>query len=102
MNTFSWTERKLKSEYLTAAAALDEIVQVLLPKPGDKLVRDQSFCSVEATKTLQDVIAPVDGEIIGVNIALAKRASLITKDPEGEGWLVEIKMSDPSQLDSLS
>jgi glycine cleavage system H protein len=84
-----------------AAAALDEIVQVLLPNLGDKLVRDESFCSVEGTKTLQDVLAPVDGEVIGVNAALTKQASLITEDPEGEGRIVEIKMSDPRQLDSL-
>ena len=56
---------------------------------------------MEGTKTLQDVLAPVDGEVVGVNSALTKQASLITADPEGQGWLVEIKMSDPRQLDSL-
>jgi glycine cleavage system H protein len=63
--------------------------------------KDQAYTEVESVKAVSDVFAPLSGEITAVNDALADKPETINEDPYGEGWLVKVKLSDPSEIDSL-
>jgi glycine cleavage system H protein len=84
-----------------AQDALGEVVFFDPPEPGAQVTRDQSYAEVESVKAVSDVFAPLSGEILGVNEALADAPEKINQDPYGDGWLVKVKMSDPSEVDSL-
>jgi glycine cleavage system H protein len=84
-----------------AQGELGDIVYVELPGVGDKVRRMETFGTVEAVKAVSDLFAPVDGEVIEVNDALDGDPSLVNSDPYGEGWMIRIRISDPSQLDQL-
>ncbi len=84
-----------------AQEQLGEIVYVDLPDEGDEIKKDESLGEVESAKALSDLIAPVSGEVIEVNNNAVDDPSIINKDPMGEGWLLKVKLSDPSELDDL-
>jgi glycine cleavage system H protein len=84
-----------------AQDALGEVVFFDPPEPGTQVAKDQSYAEVESVKAVSDVFAPLSGEILVVNEALSDSPEKINEDPYGEGWLVKIRMSDPSEVDSL-
>jgi glycine cleavage system H protein len=84
-----------------AQDALGEVVFFDPPQVGVQVTKDDSYTEVESVKAVSDVIAPLSGEVVEVNEALAQTPEQINEDPYGEGWLVKIKLSDPSQTDSL-
>ena len=65
------------------------------------MTKDQAYAEVESVKAVSDVFAPLSGEIVEVNEALADSPENVNADPYGEGWLVKVKLSDPSEVDQL-
>ena len=84
-----------------AQDSLGEIVFFDPPKLGATVKKDESYTEVESVKAVSDVIAPLSGEVTEVNDALGDKPETINEDPYGEGWLVKVKLSDPSEADSL-
>jgi glycine cleavage system H protein len=84
-----------------AQDALGELVHYEAPSVGASTVKDQPYGEVESVKAVSDVIAPLSGEIVAVNERASAEPELINDDPYGEGWLIRIRMSDPSELDAL-
>jgi glycine cleavage system H protein len=80
---------------------LGEVVFFDPPAVGASLTKDSPYAEVESVKAVSDVIAPVSGEIVEVNEALKDSPEQINEDPYGEGWLVRVRLSDTSELDSL-
>lgn len=82
---------------------LGDIVFVDITTEGETLEKGEVFGSIEAVKTVSDVLLPVGGEVLEVNAAVGDdgEASLVNNDPYGEGWLVKIKITDPAELDEL-
>ena len=81
--------------------ALGEIVFFDAPEVGKTVAKDGSYAEVESVKAVSDVIAPLSGEVIEVNEALTDSPELVNEDPYGEGWLVKVRLSDPSEADEL-
>lgn len=77
------------------------VSDVELSPIGKKLVKDQTFATVEAVKATIDLPIPVDGEVLAVNDALQENPWLINTEPYGQGWLIRIRLEDVSQLDQL-
>ena len=71
------------------------------PPDGSQLSRDAAYAEVESVKAVSDVYAPLSGEVVEVNDALEDAPEQINQDPYGEGWLVKVKLSDPSEAGSL-
>ena len=84
-----------------AQDALGEVVFFDPPAVGATLAQDQPYAEVESVKAVSDVLAPLSGEIIEVNAALADEPGAINEDPYGEGWLVKIRLTDPAERDAL-
>ena len=84
-----------------AQEALGDIVFAEVPDGGRSVSKGDDAAVVESVKAASDVYAPVSGDIIEGNSALADDPSLINRDPEGEGWFFKLKLSDPSELDGL-
>ena len=84
-----------------AQDALGEVVFFEPPAPGTELRKDAPYVEVESVKAVSDVIAPLSGEIVEVNETLADTPQLINEDPYGEGWLVKVRLTDPSEPDGL-
>jgi glycine cleavage system H protein len=84
-----------------AQDALGEVVFFDPPKVGAEISMGDAYTEVESVKAVSDVIAPLSGEIVEVNGALSENPEKINEDPYGEGWLVKIKLSDPSQTEAL-
>jgi glycine cleavage system H protein len=84
-----------------AQDALGEVVFFDAPKLGTDISKDQPYTEVESVKAVSDVIAPLSGEIVAVNDGLADKPETINDDPYGEGWLVRVRLSDPSEADAL-
>jgi glycine cleavage system H protein len=84
-----------------AQDALGEVVYFDLPKVGASIKKDEPYAEVESVKAVSDVVAPLSGEILAVNEALAEQPETINEDPYGSGWLVKVKLSDPSETESL-
>ena len=84
-----------------AAEALGDVVFVETPDAGKTLTKGDSFAVVESVKAASDVYAPVSGEVVEGNAALASAPETVNADPEGDGWFAKIKVSDASQLDAL-
>jgi glycine cleavage system H protein len=84
-----------------AQDALGEVVFYEPPKIGATAAKDESYAEVESVKAVSDVYAPLSGEIVAVNQAAADKPELLNEDPYGEGWLVRVKLSDPSEVDEL-
>jgi glycine cleavage system H protein len=84
-----------------AQDALGEVVFYEPPEVGAQAAKDQAYAEVESVKAVSDVYAPLSGEIVAVNDAVAEQPELINEDPYGEGWLVRVKLSDPSETEQL-
>jgi glycine cleavage system H protein len=84
-----------------AQDALGEVVFFDPPQVGAQVSKDQAYTEVESVKAVSDVIAPLSGEVTEVNDALGDKPETINEDPYGEGWLVKVKLSDPSEVESL-
>ena len=80
---------------------LGEVVFFDPPAVGTQISKDSPYAEVESVKAVSDVIAPLSGEIVEVNEALKDSPEQINEDSYGEGWLVKIKLADPSEADSL-
>jgi len=84
-----------------AQDALGDVVYVDIPEVGTAVTSGEPFGEVESTKSVSELFAPVDGEIVAVNDSVADSPELINSDPYGEGWLIEIRLDDPAGLDAL-
>jgi len=84
-----------------AQNSLGDVVYVELPKVGDKFEAHESFGSVESVKAVSEIFTPVGGEIVGVNESLQDEAEKVNTDPYGDAWMIRIRMSNPSEVDSL-
>ncbi|APC09163.1 glycine cleavage system protein GcvH [Neomoorella thermoacetica] len=84
-----------------AQESLGDIVFVELPQVGDELATGDSFGVVESVKSASDVYAPVGGKVVAVNEALLDAPQDINADPYGKGWMIELELSDPSEVESL-
>jgi glycine cleavage system H protein len=84
-----------------AQSQLGEIVFVDVATEGETLAQDDVFGAIEAVKIASDLLMPLSGEIVEFNQALSGSPELVNKDPYGEGWLIKIRMSEPSRADSL-
>jgi len=84
-----------------AQDALGEVVFFDPPDVGASVKKDEAYAEVESVKAVSDVFAPLSGEIIEVNDALAENPEKINEDPYGEGWMVRVKLSDLGELDGL-
>jgi glycine cleavage system H protein len=104
--THEWLRREADGTYvmgITAHAqdALGELVYVELPAIGRKLARGEACAVVESTKAASDVYAPVDAEVVAINEALADAPQTVNESPYDQGWLLRLKLSDPTQVDAL-
>ena len=84
-----------------AQSELGEIVFIEVETVGETMEAGEIFGSVEAVKTVSDLLLPVSGEIVEFNEKLEEEPELVNSDPYGEGWMVKITVSNPSDLDSL-
>jgi glycine cleavage system H protein len=84
-----------------AQDSLGEVVFFDPPELGRQLARDEAYAEVESVKAVSDVIAPLAGEVVAVNEALADSPERINEDPYGEGWLVKVRLADPGEVESL-
>ncbi len=84
-----------------AQSELGDIVYVEVETIDEILNKDEVFGTVEAVKTVSELLLPVGGTVLDMNEALADTPEVINKDPYGEGWIVKIKITDTSELDTL-
>ncbi len=84
-----------------AQSELGDIVYVEIETIGETVDKEAVFGTVEAVKTVSDLFMPVTGEVLELNDALEGNPELVNSDPYGEGWMVKIKISDPSHLNEL-
>jgi glycine cleavage system H protein len=84
-----------------AQDALGEVVFFEAPSVGTAVTKDEPYAEVESVKAVSDVVAPLSGEIVEVNEALSENPEAINDDPYGEGWLVKVRLADPSERDAL-
>jgi len=84
-----------------AQGELGDVVFVNLPKPGERFTAHQSFGTIEAVKAVSDLYSPIAGEVTEVNAALESDPAVVNRDPYGEGWMVKLRVANPSELDSL-
>jgi len=84
-----------------AQDALGELVHYEPPNAGDTISKDAPYGEVESVKAVSDVIAPLSGEVLEVNQKVVDEPETVNADPYGDGWLVRIRLSDPSEPDGL-
>jgi glycine cleavage system H protein len=84
-----------------AQDALGEVVFYEPPEVGSQASKDEAYAEVESVKAVSDVYAPLSGEIVAVNDAMAEKPELVNEDPYGDGWLVRVRLSDPSEVEQL-
>jgi glycine cleavage system H protein len=84
-----------------AQDALGEVVFFEPPEVGASVSKDSPYAEVESVKAVSDVYAPLSGEVLAVNEVLSDNPEQINEDPYGDGWLVKVKLSDPSETDAL-
>ena len=84
-----------------AQDSLGELVHYEPPNEGDTITRDSAYGEVESVKAVSDVIAPLSGEVLEVNKKVVDEPETVNADPYGEGWLVRIRLTEPSEADSL-
>ncbi|MDQ3242087.1 MAG: glycine cleavage system protein GcvH, partial [Actinomycetota bacterium] len=84
-----------------AQDALGEVVFFDPPEVGTTISKDQPYAEVESVKAVSDVVAPMSGEILAVNEALGDEPAAVNDDPYGEGWMVRVRLSDPTERDAL-
>jgi glycine cleavage system H protein len=81
--------------------ALGSVIAVELPDVGDKIEEGEVFAEIESVSTVHELIAPISGTVLAVNPLLEDHPAIINEDPYSEGWLVEVRIEDDSELDSL-
>ena len=100
-----WARRTGKTVVVGVTAhaqeALGDVVYVDLPKVGAVLSAGATFGTVESTKAVSELFAPLGGKVVKVNQALADEPHLINQDPYGKGWICEVEPSQPSEFDGL-
>lgn len=84
-----------------AQSELGDIVYVEIETVGDEIGAGEVFGTVEAVKTVSDLFMPIDGTVLEFNEELENAPELVNEDPYGKGWMIKIKMSNPSQLEGL-
>ncbi len=84
-----------------AQGELGDVVFVELPEVGSSVTQDEAFGTIEAVKAVADLYSPVSGEVVEVNEKLVDAPETVNQDPYGEGWMIKIKLNDPSELDKL-
>ena len=84
-----------------AADSLGELVHFEPPDDGATIAKDQSYGEVESVKAVSDLISPLSGEILEVNQKVVDAPKTVNEDPYGDGWLVRIRMTNPSERDQL-
>ena len=84
-----------------AQDALGELVHFEPPDEGSMVSKDQSYGEVESVKAVSDLISPLSGEVLQVNAKVVDAPETVNEDPYGEGWLIRIRLSDQTELDSL-
>lgn len=84
-----------------AVRHLSDLVYIQLPEVGDKVEQGERLGEIESVKAVSDINAPVSGEIVEVNSAVADNLDLIAKDCYNDGWLAKIQMEDPSEYENL-
>ncbi len=84
-----------------AQGELGDVVFIEIETVGETLKKEEVFGTIEAVKTVSDMFMPVGGEVLEVNPKLEKSPEVVNKDPYGDGWMVKIKITDPSEVKSL-
>jgi len=84
-----------------AQGELGDIVFIELPSAGDEVKQMEPFGTIEAVKAVSDLFSPVNGEISEVNELLQDQPELINQEPYDKGWMIKVKLSEPSEIDSL-
>jgi glycine cleavage system H protein len=84
-----------------AQDALGEVVFFDAPEVGATVTKGQTYAEIESVKAVSDVFAPLSGEVVEVNEAISQTPETVNEDPYGEGWLVKVRLSDPSEVQSL-
>lgn len=84
-----------------AAEALGDVVYISLPAVGESVTRGQACGEVESTKSVSDLYAPGDGEVVAVNEALDSTPEVVNTDPYGEGWMYDLRLADASAVDGM-
>lgn len=84
-----------------AESQLGDVVFIELPAVGDSVAKDEAMGVVESVKAVSDVYSPVSGTVTEVNDDLPDNTEMVNDDPYGDGWMVKIEMSDPTDLDDL-
>jgi len=84
-----------------AQGELGDVVFLELPEVDDEVKQGETFGSIEAVKTVADIYAPLSGKVVDVNSILEDKPEILNQDCYGEGWLVKIALSDPSEVDGL-
>jgi len=84
-----------------AQDSLGELVHYEAPEVGTNVAKDASYGEVESVKAVSDVVSPLSGEVLEVNQRAVDEPEIVNDDPYGEGWLVRIRLSDPSEADAL-
>ena len=84
-----------------AQDALGELVHFEAPAAGSSVAKDESYGEVESVKAVSDLIAPLSGEVVEVNQAVAEEPEKINEDPYGAGWLIKVRLADESEVDGL-
>jgi glycine cleavage system H protein len=80
---------------------LGTVISVELPEVGDKIEKGEGFAEVESTSTVHELIAPVSGTVLAVNQTLEEHPAVINEDPYNEGWIVEVRLKNEAEIDSL-
>jgi glycine cleavage system H protein len=80
---------------------LGTVISVDMPDVGDKIEEGEVFAEIESVSTVHELVSPVTGTVLAVNAQLEEHAGLLNEDPYSEGWLVEVRLSDESELQSL-
>ena len=84
-----------------AQKELGDIVYVEMPQEGDQLTQMESFGTIEAVKTVEDLYSPLTGEVLEVNALLQDQPTLINSSPYEDGWIVRLRIANPKELDAL-
>ncbi len=84
-----------------AQGELSDVVFVELPDVGSSYAKMEPFGTIEAVKAVSELYTPVGGEVVAVNEALGDDPALVNRDPYGDGWMVKLRVNDPTELDAL-
>ena len=84
-----------------AQKELGDVVFVELPQVGSQLEAADELGSIESVKAVSELFAPVSGEVVEVNEALTEKPELVNTDPYGDGWMIKVRLSDPTEVDEL-